>query len=44
MNRKKALLAAGLITGAAMMTGCTASTMPAATATPQTAQQETAQP
>lgn len=44
MNRKKALLAAGLITGAAMMTGCTANTMPAATATPQTAQQETAQP
>ena len=44
MNRKKALLAAGLITGAAMMTGCTANMMPAATATPQTAQQETAQP
>lgn len=44
MNRKKALLAAGLITGAAMMTGCTANTMPAATATPQTAQQETVQP
>ena len=44
MNRKKALLAAGLITGAAMMTGCTANTMPAATATPRTAQQETAEP
>ena len=44
MNRKKALLAAGLLAGAAALTGCTAHTMPAATQTPQTAQQETAAP
>ena len=46
MNRhgKRALLAAGLIAGAAAMTGCTAQTMPAATPTPQVDQQETAQP
>ena len=44
MNRKKALLAAGLLAGAAALTGCTANTMPAATQTPQTAQQETAAP
>ena len=44
MNRKKALLAAGLLAGAAALTGCTAGTTPAATATPQTAQQETVQP
>ena len=41
---KKAMLAAGLIAGAAAMTGCTASTTPAATPTPQAAQQETAAP
>lgn len=40
---KKAMLAAGLIAGAAMMTGCTANTKPAATSTPQ-AQQATAEP
>ena len=44
MNRKKALLAAGLLAGAAALTGCTANTAPAATQTPQTAQQETAAP
>ena len=44
MNRKKALLAAGLLAGAAALTGCTAGTPPAVTATPQTAQQETMQP
>ena len=44
MNRKKALLAAGLLAGAAALTGCTAGTTPAATATPQTAQQKTVQP
>ena len=46
MNRhgKRALLAAGLIAGAAAMTGCTAQTTPAATPTPQVDQQETAQP
>ena len=41
---KRALLAAGLIAGAAAMTGCTAQTTPAATPTPQVDQQETAQP
>lgn len=44
MNRKKALLAAGLLAGAAALTGCTANTTPAATQTPQTAQQQTAAP
>lgn len=44
MKRKKALLAAGLLAGAAALSGCTANTMPAATQTPQTAQQETAAP
>ena len=44
MNRKKALLAAGLLAGAAALTGCTANTAPAATQTPQTAQQQTAAP
>ena len=44
MNRKKALLAAGLLAGAAALTVCTAGTTPAVTATPQTAQQETVQP
>lgn len=41
---KKAILAAGLIAGAAAMTGCTANTTPAATPTPQPAQQATAEP
>lgn len=43
-GRKRALLAAGLIAGAAAMTGCTANTPPAATAAPKAAQQQTAQP
>lgn len=41
---KKAILAAGLIAGAAAMTGCTANTTPASTPTPQPAQQATAEP
>lgn len=41
---RKAMLAAGLIAGAAVMTGCTANTKSAATPTPQAAQQATAQP
>lgn len=41
---KKAILAAGLIAGAAAMTGCTANTTPVATPTPQTAAQATAEP
>lgn len=41
-NQKKALLAAGLMAGAAALTGCTANTTP--TPTPQPAQQVTAQP
>ncbi|MDO5299825.1 MAG: stalk domain-containing protein [Clostridia bacterium] len=41
---KKAILAAGLIAGAAAMTGCTANTTPASTPTPQPAQQVTAEP
>lgn len=40
---KKWLLAAGLLAGAAMMTGCAANTRPAATPTPD-ARQETAAP
>lgn len=40
---KRALLAAGLIAGAAAMTGCTANSTPAATQAPAV-QQETAQP
>ena len=40
----KAMLAAGLIAGAAVMTGCTANTTPVATPTPQAAQQATAAP
>lgn len=40
----KAILAAGLIAGAAAMTGCTANTTPVTTPTPQTAQQETPAP
>lgn len=41
---KKALLAAGLLAGAAAMTGCTSATTPVTTPTPQAAQKETAQP
>lgn len=41
---KKAILAAGLLAGAAAMTGCSANPAPVATPTPQTAQQETAAP
>lgn len=41
---RKALLAAGLIAGAAAMTGCTANTTPVATPTPQAEQQATAEP
>lgn len=41
---KKAMLAAGLIMGAAAMTGCAANTKPVATPTPQAVQQATAQP
>lgn len=41
---RKAMLAAGLIAGAAAMTGCTAATRPAATPTPQAPQQVTVQP
>jgi len=44
---RRAVLAAGLIAGAAVMTGCTAATTPTATAKPAvqaTAQPETAQP
>ncbi|MBQ2947839.1 MAG: hypothetical protein IJN79_00495 [Clostridia bacterium] len=41
---KKALLAAGLLAGAAAMTGCAAEMRPAATPTPQAAQQATAEP
>ena len=41
---KRALLAAGILAGAAAMAGCTAQTTPAATATPPTNQQETASP
>ena len=43
-GNKRALLAAGLLAGAAAMTGCTADTRPAATPTAQSAQQQTAQP
>lgn len=41
---KKAILAAGLIAGAAAMTGCAADMRPAATPTPQMTQQATAAP
>ncbi|MBR5560899.1 MAG: hypothetical protein IKU73_05745 [Clostridia bacterium] len=41
---KKAMIAAGLLLGAAALTGCTAQTKPVATPTPQAAQQATAQP
>lgn len=43
-GKKKALLAAGLIAGAAALTGCTANTKPVATPTPMAVQQQTAQP
>lgn len=43
-SKKKALLAAGLIAGAAALTGCTAATAPVTTPTPQAAQQATAEP
>ena len=43
-GKKKALLAAGLIAGAAALTGCTATTKPVTTPTPMAAQQQTAQP
>lgn len=42
-TRKKALLAAGLLAGAAAMTGCTATTQPVATPTPE-AKKATAAP
>ena len=42
--KKKVLLAAGMIAGMAALTGCTATTKPAATMTPQVIQQQTAQP
>ena len=41
---KKAMIAAGLIMGAAMLTGCTANTKPEATQTPNALQKQTAQP
>ena len=41
---KKAMIAAGLLIGAAALTGCTMQTKPVATPTPQAAQQATAQP
>ena len=43
-NTRKALLAAGLIAGAAALTGCTANTAPVNTPTPQAEQQATAEP
>ena len=43
-NKRKALLAAGLIAGAAALTGCTANTALVNTPTPQAAQQATAEP
>ena len=42
--KRKALLAAGMIAGMAVLTGCTVNTKPAATPTPKPAQQQTAQP
>jgi len=42
--KRKALLAAGLIAGAAALTGCTANTTPVTTPTPKAEQQQTAQP
>lgn len=43
-KRKCAWLAAGLLAGAAAMTGCSAQTTPVVTPTPDTAQKTTAQP
>lgn len=43
-HRKAMMLAAGLLAGAAAMTGCTAQTTPVVTPTPNTAQQATAEP
>lgn len=43
-RNKKAILAAGLLSGAAALTGCTANTTPVTTPTPQLAQQETVAP
>lgn len=43
-NKRRALLAAGLIAGTAALTGCTAKPAPASTSTPQPAQQATAEP
>lgn len=43
-RNQKAWLAAGLLAGAAALTGCSAATTPVATPTPDTAQQVTAQP
>jgi len=40
----KAWLAAGLLAGAAALTGCSATTAPTATPTPDTAQKQTVQP
>lgn len=43
-RRKKAILAAGMLMGAAALTGCAAGTpSPSSTSTPQTAQQKTAE-
>ena len=43
-RNKKAILAAGLLSGAAALTGCTANTTPVTTPTPQPTQQETVAP
>lgn len=43
-RNKKVILAAGLLSGAAALTGCTANTTPVTTPTPQPAQQETVAP
>ena len=42
--KRKMLLAAGMIAGVAVLTGCTANTRPEASMAPQAAQQQTAQP
>jgi len=44
LRKKKALLAAGLIAGAAALTGCTANVKNDSTATPAAMQQQTVQP
>ena len=43
-GNNKMMLAAGLLAGAAMMTGCTAKMRPAVMSTPKATQQQTAQP